>query len=158
MNRQYTAEEFADKVNLIRKYYEHPAITTDVIVGFPGETEEEFEETRQFLDKVNLYETHLFKYSRRKGTVADKMPLQLSDKIKSDRSKVLMKYDEDRRKSFAQYYVGKEIEMLAEDSEVIDGTVYRMGYTDTYVRCFSARHYGCAFRGSSVRRYRFTFP
>ena len=73
MNRRYTAEEYEEKCQLLRKYFVNPALTTDVIVGFPGETEEEFEESRAFVDKVNFYETHIFKYSRRAGTKADRM-------------------------------------------------------------------------------------
>ena len=79
MNRHYTAEEYYEKVQILRKYFEHPAITTDVIVGFPGETAEEFAVTKTFLEKVHFFEMHIFKYSRRKGTVADKLPGQLTD-------------------------------------------------------------------------------
>lgn len=135
MNRQYTSAEYAEKTKLIRKYYNHPAITTDVIVGFPGENEEEFEATDKFLDLIDLYETHIFKYSRRKGTKADKMPGQLTDKIKSHRSKILMDKDAKHRQAFLEYYLGKEVEILTEDIETINGISYRMGYTKEYVRC-----------------------
>lgn len=135
MNRQYSSEEYQNKVELIRKYYEHPAITTDVIVGFPQESEEEFDTTRRFLDTINLYETHIFKYSRRKGTVADKMSGQLTDKVKSFRSNLLIEDSNVRKQEFASYYVGKQVSVLAEDTELIDGMEYRVGYTPEYVKC-----------------------
>ena len=90
MNRRYDTDEYLEKVNLIRKYFDHPAITTDIIVGFPGETEEEFQITRDYLNRINFYETHVFAYSRRRGTVADKMPGQHTQKTKSVRSALLM--------------------------------------------------------------------
>lgn len=135
MNRQYTAKEYKNKVNLIRKYYEHPAITTDIIVGFPGETVEEFEITQNYANEINLYEAHIFKYSRRKGTVADKLPGQLTDKEKSARSIRLLKDAEIRKADFVAYYLDKEVEVLAEDIEEIDGIEYRVGYTKEYVKC-----------------------
>jgi len=135
MNRHYTSEEYKNVLELLRNAYEHPAITTDVIVGFPGETEEEFEITRRYLEDMKLYEVHLFKYSRRKGTVADKMPGQLSDKEKSLRSSILSSMDLQNRRSFAKYYEGKEVEILLEDLETIDGAEYMVGYTPEYVKC-----------------------
>ena len=135
MNRGYTASEYAKKVALIRRYYEHPAITTDIITGFPGETEEEFEETRKYAEEINLYETHVFKYSRRKGTVADKLPGQHTDKIKSLRSRILIEESAKRMAQFAAYYVGKEVEVLVEDEETVNGELYITGYTPEYVRC-----------------------
>ena len=135
MNRHYTTDEFERVVERIRSFYEHPAITTDVIVGFPGETEGEFERTREYLEKIKLYEVHLFKYSRRKGTVADKMPDQLTDKEKSKRSGILLKGDERNRNDFAKWYVGKRVEILLEDMEEINGSEYMVGYTKNYVKC-----------------------
>lgn len=135
MNRHYSSAEFADKVALLRKYYEHPAITTDIIAGFPGETDEEFEETKKFANDINLYEAHVFKYSRRKGTVADKLSGQLSDKIKSARSNLLISDSNSRKNDFILYYIGKEVEILLEETEMIDGTKYMVGYTPEYVKC-----------------------
>lgn len=135
MNRHYSTEEFSNKVDLIRKYYDHPAITTDIIAGFPGETDEEFLETKEFAKKIDLYEAHIFKYSRRKGTVADKMPGQLTDKIKSIRSAALIEESNVRKNEFAKYYVGKEIEILVEDTEKIGNDTYFVGYTPEYVKC-----------------------
>ena len=134
MNRRYTSEEFLKGVNLLRKYYEKPAITTDVIVGFPGETEEEFCKTKEFLEKVCFYELHVFKYSRRKGTVADKMPDQIDENIKSERSNVLIELDERLSKKFREAYIGKHVRILTEEVITIDNQKYITGFTDTYVR------------------------
>ncbi len=134
MNRRYDVDEYYEKVQLIRKYFEHPAITTDVIVGFPGETEEEFDETRSFLDKVNFYETHVFAYSRRRGTAADRMPGQLTQKQKSVRSAILMEDSSKRAKIFREYYKDSPAEVLIEEEAVVEGTPYLVGYNKEYVR------------------------
>lgn len=134
MNRHYSAGEYARKVELIRKYYPHAAITTDVIVGFPGETTEEFEESRQFLEQVNFYEVHVFKYSRRRGTPADKMKDQLTERIKSERSNVLIEEGRERTKAFLSKYLGQKVSVLTEDKETIDGKEYFTGYTKNYMK------------------------
>ncbi|MCR5626245.1 MAG: tRNA (N(6)-L-threonylcarbamoyladenosine(37)-C(2))-methylthiotransferase MtaB [Lachnospiraceae bacterium] len=127
MNRHYTTDEYFAGVELLRSSFDHPAITTDVIVGFPGESEEEFGETVRFLEKVNFYETHVFKYSRRAGTVADKMDDQLTDSLKSSREKVLLNMTAERKKAFADYYLNSApVEVLIEDNNE--------GYTREYVR------------------------
>ena len=134
MNRRYTAKEFLEKAELIRSYFEHPGITTDVIAGFPGETEEEFIETREYMEKVDFYEAHIFKYSRRKGTVADKLPGQLTDKEKSVRSEKLITDANIRSKRFREYYIGKKVEVLFEEPIRIDGEEYLTGYSREYVK------------------------
>lgn len=134
MRRHYTTAEYEEKVSLLRDMFEHPAVTTDVIVGFPGESEEEFEETREFLDKVNLYECHVFKYSRRKGTEADKMKGQISKADKSARSELLIADSRRRWRDFARYYIGRKVEILTEDTEIHDGIEYTVGYTPEYVK------------------------
>jgi len=134
MNRQYSAKEYYEKVLMIRDYFEHPAITTDVIVGFPGESDAEFDTTRDYLNQVDFYEAHIFKYSRRKGTLADKMPEQLTDKVKSERSTILIKDSEKRSRIFREYYLGKDIEVLFEENQVIDDKDYYVGYTKEYVK------------------------
>lgn len=134
MNRRYTANEFYEKAMLIREYFDHPAITTDVIAGFPGETDEEFEITREYLNKVDFYEAHIFKYSRRKGTVADKLPNQLTEKEKAARSDILISEADKRSAIFRSYYVGLEVEVLFEEPVIIDGEKYLTGYTREYVK------------------------
>ena len=134
MNRHYTAEEYCEKVQILRKYFEHPAITTDVIVGFPGETAEEFAVTKTFLEKVHFFEMHIFKYSRRKGTVADKLPGQLTDAQKTERSGQLLALEKEQSREFRAHYLGQEVEVLIEEQKEIGGKVYWLGHTDTYVK------------------------
>ena len=134
MNRHYTAEEYYEKVQILRKYFEHPAITTDVIVGFPGETAEEFAVTKIFLEKVHFFEMHIFKYSRRKGTVADKLPGQLTDAQKTERSGQLLALENEQSREFRAHYLGQEVEVLIEEQKEIGGKVYWLGHTDTYVK------------------------
>ena len=96
MNRHYTTEEYAAGCDILRRYFDNPAITTDVIVGFPGETEEEFEATKAFLERIGFYEMHIFKYSRRAGTRADRMPEQVPEQIKNVRSEALLLLEKPR--------------------------------------------------------------
>jgi len=133
MNRRYTANEYAAGVKLIRKYYEHPAITTDIIVGFPGETEEEFQKTISFVESIDFYETHIFKYSRRHGTVADTMPGQLTEKVKAQRSDELEKINKIHMKRFMSAVVGKKEEILTEEQTKIDNRTYTLGHTKNYI-------------------------
>lgn len=134
MNRRYTAEEFYAGVELLRKYYDNPAITTDVIVGFPQETDEEFMITRDYLNKVKFFELHVFKYSRRKGTVADKMEGQIPESVKNIRSDELLKLDECLSMEYRKQYIGKKVDILLEEEITIDGAKYFTGFTDTYVK------------------------
>ncbi len=134
MRRNYTTAEYEEKTALIRSFFPHPAITTDVIVGFPQESEKEFNETRQFLEKTDLYECHVFKYSRRKGTAADRMSGQISSAVKAERSGILINDSNRRKRAFAEYYIGRSVEVLTEDTEVIRGRTYTVGYTPEYVR------------------------
>ena len=133
MNRHYTAEEFMESVKLLRRYYEEPAITTDVIVGFPGESEAEFEETVKFLEEVNFYEMHVFKYSVRKGTVAAKLPVQIPDPVKGVRSDVLLEMTESQSKAYRNKFIGKSEELLLEEIiQTPEGACWR-GHTKRYV-------------------------
>lgn len=134
MNRRYTAEEFAEKCRLLRKYFENPALTTDVIVGFPGETEEEFAETKQFLKDIRFYETHIFKYSRRKGTKADRMTDQVPEQIKTERSNCLQALHDENKRNYQSCFLGKELEVLFEESVTYDGTLYQIGHTKEYLQ------------------------
>ncbi len=134
MNRHYTAEEYMESVALLRKAFDRPAITTDVIVGFPGETEEEFEECRRFAEDIAFYEMHVFKYSPRKGTVAAGLPDQLTDRQKSARSDVLIDITERDSKAYRESFIGEELKVLWEDEEEHGGARYLIGHTDRYVR------------------------
>ena len=134
MNRKYTTEEYFHKCGLLRAYYEHPAITTDIIVGFPGETEEEFEETCRFAEKVSFYEIHVFKYSRRDGTVAAKMSGQIPEGLKAERSRALMEIADRLKSDFIRWYEGKTVEVLFEEPVYADGRTYYSGFTPEYVK------------------------
>ncbi len=134
MNRKYDSQEYYDKCMLLRKYFDNPAITTDVIVGFPGETDEEFNITRNFLEKVAFYEVHVFKYSRRKGTVADKMPDQIDEKIKAERSNILLNLTSEMKLNYIREHIGRSERVLVEEKTIIDGEEYSYGYTPDYIR------------------------
>ncbi len=134
MNRKYTTKEYERGCELLRKYFVHPAITTDVIVGFPGETEEEFEQTEAYLDHMHFYEMHIFKYSKRKGTRAAVMPDQIDEQIKAARSEKLIALGHDMSKEFRKFYIGKNEEVLFEEKAVIGDKEYFVGYTKEYVK------------------------
>lgn len=134
MNRKYTTEEYERGCELLRKYFVHPAITTDVIVGFPGETEEEFEQTKAYLEHIHFYEMHIFKYSKRKGTRAAVMPDQIDEQIKAARSEKLIALGHDMSKEFRKFYIGKNEEALFEEKAVIGDKEYFVGYTKEYVK------------------------
>ena len=134
MNRKYTAAQYEEGCRLLRKYFEHPAITTDVIVGFPGETEEEFETTKAFLEKIHFYEMHIFKYSKRQGTRAAVMENQVPEEIKTKRSAELIALSERMSNEFRSYYLGREEEVLFEEPAEINGKTMYVGYTKEYVK------------------------
>lgn len=140
MNRHYTAGLYYESVDILRKLFQNPAITTDIIVGFPGETEEEFEETYQYLSKIQLYEMHIFKYSIRQGTKAAQMQNQVPEPIKTKRSQTLLSLEKELSKSFREKHIGKKVEVLFEegkemfDAETGKHRVYQLGYTADYVK------------------------
>lgn len=134
MNRHYTPEQFYAGAELLRKTFKHPAITTDVIVGFPGETPEEFEITRAFLEKVGFYEMHIFKYSKRKGTRAAVMENQVPEPVKTKRSNLLLAMEAKDSAAFREYYIGREAEVLFEEKKEIEGQEYWIGHTKEYVK------------------------
>ena len=134
MNRRYTTEEYEKRCQILRKYFDRPAITTDVIVGFPQETEEEFAQTIEFLKRIHFYEMHVFKYSRRAGTRAADMPGQLTENQKGQRSDVLLKLDQEMSLEYRKSFLGEEKEVLMEEKIVIDGTEYLVGHTREYVK------------------------
>lgn len=134
MNRHYTTEEYARCCGLLRKYYSHPAITTDVIVGFPGETEEEFSETMTFLKKIGFYEMHVFKYSRRQGTKAAAMADQVPEELKTERSRIALSLEAELSADFRRYYTGKTEEILLEEVHETETGSFMTGFTREYVK------------------------
>ena len=134
MNRHYTSEQYLEGVHILRRYYENPAITTDVIVGFPAETDADFETTRRFLEKVHFYEMHVFPYSRRAGTRADRMPDQVPEPVKKERSAVLLKLEKKMSGEYRSSFAGTEQEILLEEPVTINDEIYMTGYTKEYVK------------------------
>ena len=134
MNRHYSAGEYYKSVEYLRKYFDSPAVTTDVIVGFPGETEEEFEETKAFLEKICFYEMHIFKYSKRAGTAAATMSDQIPEQVKQKRSGILQEMERRHSAEFRQRYIGHLAEVLLEETRELDGVLYRIGHTRDYVK------------------------
>ena len=134
MNRRYRSEEYMEKCRLLRRVYDRPALTTDVIVGFPGETEEEFEASRAFVEEVNFFETHIFKYSRREGTRAAAVPDQIPAQDKTRRSHILLELDAQRRQEYMESFLGEEKEVLLEEKVELDGKNWWVGYTREYLK------------------------
>lgn len=134
MNRRYSADEYYEKCELLRKYFDNPALTTDVIVGFPGETDKEFEESRAFVDKVNFYETHIFKYSRREGTKAAVMDNQIPEPIKTERSAVMIEMGHAKQCAYEDSFLGKKVEVLVEEKVTLAGEEYWIGHTKEYIK------------------------
>ena len=134
MNRKYTTGEYYESVERLRSAFDCPAVTTDVIVGFPRETEEEFARTKEFLEKVGFYEMHIFKYSKRRGTAAAEMPDQVPEEVKTRRSGELFELERRQSIEFRSRYIGREAEILPEETKRIGGREYLLGYTKDYVR------------------------
>ncbi|MBS6279305.1 MAG: tRNA (N(6)-L-threonylcarbamoyladenosine(37)-C(2))-methylthiotransferase MtaB [Lachnospiraceae bacterium] len=134
MNRRYTAEEYMDGCKLLRKYFDHPALTTDVIVGFPGETQEEFAASKAFVDQVDFYETHVFKYSRRQGTKAAAMENQIPETEQTRRSNELLELNKKKQKAYEERLIGTTQEVLMEEAVQIDGETWQVGHTKEYVK------------------------
>lgn len=134
MNRRYRSAEYAKKCALIRMYYENPALTTDVIVGFPMETEEDFRESYQFVEGIRFYETHIFKYSRRQGTKAAAMDGQIPEKIKGERSEQLLLLNEKRSREYEEALIGKKLDILLEEKLLVNGKEYFVGHSREYVK------------------------
>ena len=134
MNRRYTAKEYMEGCKLLRKYFDHPALTTDVIVGFPGETEEEFAASQAFIDQVDFYETHVFKYSRRQGTKAAAMENQIPETEKTKRSNELLELNRKKQKAYEERLTGTTQEVLMEEAVQIDGETWQVGHTKEYVK------------------------
>lgn len=129
MNRRYTIEQFEEIVQKLRKCYSDVILTTDIIVGFPDESDEEFNETYEFLNKIKFYKMHIFKYSPRRGTVAENMKNQISGEVKEIRSKKLLNLSDKNENEYLDKYIGKEVEVLFEEK---DGEFYK-GHTSNYI-------------------------
>ena len=134
MNRRYDTAEYEAGCALLRRYFEHPAITTDVIVGFPGETDEEFETTERYLERIHFYEMHIFQYSRREGTKAAAMPDQVPEAVKKERSEKLLALGHRMSEEVRRYYLGRQVTALLEEEFLYDGKRYYTGYTKEYVK------------------------
>ena len=134
MNRRYDTAEYEAGCALLRRYFKHPAITTDVIVGFPGETDEEFETTERYLKRIHFYEMHIFQYSRREGTKAAAMPDQVPETVKKERSEKLLALGHKMSEEFRRYYLGRQVTALLEEEFFHDGKRYYTGYTKEYVK------------------------
>lgn len=134
MNRRYTSEDYLQKVNLIKRYFELPAFTTDIIVGFPGETDEEYAQTLEFVKKVGFSHIHVFKYSKRAGTRAAKMPRQIPEDVKSERSNRLIALSQVMSREYKERFLGRIEKILVEDEAVIDGVKYQLGHNERYLK------------------------
>lgn len=134
MNRHYTSDEYFEKCELLRKYFDNPAFTTDVIVGFPGETQEDYEISREFVKKVRFSELHVFKYSKRDGTVAAKMENQIPEPVKTERSEDLIKVGEILTMEYRRKFIGKKVSVLFEETINIAGEDYWVGHTKEYIK------------------------
>ena len=154
MNRHYTIGEYYTGVEHLRKYFDNPAVTTDIIVGFPGETEEEFAETKAFLEKVRFYEMHIFKYSRREGTAAASMPGQVPEQTKTQRSNILLAMEKQQSAEFRRRYIGGEAEVLLEEEKEIGGEIYLIGHTKDYVKAAVKKGQGLRTNETVKMRFR----
>lgn len=134
MNRRYDTAEYEAGCQMLRKYFSHPAITTDVIVGFPGETEEEFQITKEYLERIHFYEMHIFKYSRREGTKAAAMKNQVPEPEKTRRSAILLDLEKKMSEEFRNAYLGETVTALLEEKMEFEGKTYFTGYTKEYVK------------------------
>ncbi len=134
MNRHYTSQDYLQRVELLRKYFDHPAVTTDIIVGFPGETQEEFETTCAFAKEVGFAQIHVFKYSRRQGTVADAMTDQVDEQIKGKRSDALLAIEAQLEKAYHDRFMGQTEKVLVEEAVMLGKEKYLIGYNERYVR------------------------
>lgn len=134
MNRHYTTAEFEERCRILRTAFDHPAITTDVIVGFPGETEEEFACTKEFLERIQFYEMHIFKYSKRAGTRAAGMPDQVAEPVKAIRSDELLALEKKMSRQYRESLLGLTRDVLLEEKLTVDGTDYMIGHTKEYVK------------------------
>lgn len=143
MNRKYTIEEYIEKCNMLRQHFDRPALTTDIIVGFPGETEEEFGTTYANLAKLHLYEMHIFKYSKRRGTVAEQMPNQVDETIKTERSNQLLNMTQIHKQEYEKQFSGEIVKVLIEEQVLQDNIMKYVGHTERYIKVYTIKDYDC---------------
>ena len=155
MNRHYTTKEYKEIVERIRRHMAEPAMTTDVICGFPGETEEEFLETRRFLEDISFYMIHVFRYSVRRGTVAEKLKGQVRERVKADRSAVLLDMTRDQAGAYRESFIGRREELLIEETRTLNGRTWYTGHTARYVEGAAEAAGGLSLRPGSLVRGRF---
>ena len=134
MNRKYTTEEYKEKCDLLREYFDNPAITTDVIVGFPGESQEDYEASAKFLEDIAFSEMHIFKYSPRRGTVAERMPDQVDNTIKKERSNKLSRLSEKMKEDYMSSFISKDEKVLIEEKITINDLIYQVGHNERYIK------------------------
>ncbi len=134
MNRKYRAEDFRRICEILRRYFDDPALTTDIIVGFPGETEEDFRESKDFIEAVRFYETHVFQYSRRRGTRAASMEGQVPEYVKKERSEILLGLNRRRQREYEERFLGKDLSVLLEEEILLNGRKYLTGHSMEYIR------------------------
>ena len=134
MNRHYTAEEYKRGCDTLRRWFDHPALTTDVIVGFPGETDEEFEICKAFLEDISFAQMHIFKYSKRQGTRAAVMENQVDEQIKTKRSDILLALDAKLQQEYRDFWAERPMEVLLEEDVEIDGKTYMTGHSKEYIK------------------------
>lgn len=153
MNRRYDTKEFEEKCMILRRYFELPALTTDVIVGFPGETEEEFKTTKEFLKRICFFETHIFKYSRRKGTKAAVMENQIDENIKNIRSQELIRLNEENQTAYEERFLGRKTEILFEEKISVEEKEYYIGHTREYIKaaCLAEADYSNCLMEKTLR-------
>lgn len=153
MNRRYDTKEFEEKCMILRRYFELPALTTDVIVGFPGETEEEFKTTKEFLKRICFFETHIFKYSRRKGTKAAVMENQIDENIKNIRSQELIRLNEENQTAYEERFMGRKTEILFEEKISVEEKEYYIGHTREYIKaaCLAEADYSNCLMEKTLR-------
>lgn len=153
MNRRYDTKEFEEKCMILRRYFELPALTTDVIVGFPGETEEEFKTTKEFLKRICFFETHIFKYSRRKGTKAAVMENQIDENIKNIRSQELIRLNEENQTAYEERFLGRKTEILFEEKISVEEKEYYIGHTREYIKaaCLADADYSNCLMEKTLR-------
>ncbi len=156
MNRKYNTDDYQKRCSILRKYFSYPALTTDVIVGFPGETQEEFQATRQFVEQIGFAEMHVFKYSRRAGTKAAQMPNQVAEELKTARSLQLITLGEQMADAYVQSMMGQTCTALLEETLLHEGQRYAVGYTKEYVKIAvktEKDRFNCFAKGKIVQKF-----